>query len=149
MMIWICCSVTQSCPILCPAMNSSTPEFTVLYYLLEFAQTHVHCVGDTIQPSHPLWSPSSSQSSPKSESFPMSQPLLSGDQSIEASASASVFPMNIRGWFRLGETDLISLLSKRLSRIISSTTVWKHQFFSTQPSLWPNSHISTWLLGKS
>ena len=50
--------------------------------------------------------------------------------------SASVLPMNIQGWFPLGLTGLISLLSKGLSRIFSSTTVWKHQFFGTQPSLW-------------
>ena len=145
MMIRMCCSVTQSCLILCLAINNSTPEFPVLHYLPEFAQTHVHCVDDAIQSSHPLWPPSSSQSSPNSGSFPMSQ-SSSGGQSI--GASASVLPMNIQGWFPLWVTNLISLLSKRLSRIISSTTVWKHQFSSTQPSLRPNSHISTWLLGK-
>ena len=55
---------------------------------------------------------------------------------------------NIQGWFSLGLTGLISLLSKELSRVFSSTTVWKHQFFSTQPSLWSSSHIYTWLLVK-
>ena len=49
--------------------------------------------------------------------------------------------MNIQGWFPLGLIDLISLLSKRLSRVLSSTTVWKHQFFSSQPSLWSDSNI--------
>ena len=63
-----------------------------------------------------------------------------GDQSIGASASASVLPMNIQGWLPLGWTGLISLQSKRLSRFFSSTTVWKHQFFGTQPCLWSNSH---------
>ena len=58
-------------------------------------------------------------------------------------------PMNIQGWFPLGLTGLISLLSKRLSRVFSNTTVQKHQFFSAQPSLWSNSHIHTWLLEKS
>ena len=53
----------------------------------------------------------------------------SGHQRIEASASASVLPMNIEGWFPLGLTGLISLLSKRLSRVFSSTTIWKHRFF--------------------
>ena len=62
--------------------------------------------------------------------------------------SASVLPMNIQGWFPLEWTSLIALQSKGLSRIFSSTTVWKHQFFSTQPSLWFNSHIHTWLLEK-
>ena len=60
--------------------------------------------------------------------------------------SASVLQMNIQGWFPLGLTGLISLQSKRLSSVFSSTTVQKHQFFSTQPSLWSNSHIYTWLL---
>ena len=75
------------------------------------------------------------QSFPAEGSFPMSQLFTSGGQSIGASASPSVFPANIQGWFPLGLTGLISLLSKGLSRIVSSTTVWKHQFFHAQPSL--------------
>ena len=63
-------------------------------------------------------------------------------------ASASFFPMNIQGWFRLGLTGLISLLSEGLSEVFSSTTVPKHQFFSAQPSLCSNFHIHTWLLEK-
>ena len=86
---------------------------------------------------------------PASGSFPVSQFFPSGDQSIGASASASVLPMNIQGWFPLGLTDLISLLFKGLSMVFSSTTIQKHQFFGTQPSLWSNSHIHTWLLGKT
>ena len=62
-------------------------------------------------------------------------------------ASASVLPMNIQGWFPLGLTDLI-LQSKGLSRVFTSTTIWKHWFFCTQPSLWTNSYIHTWLLEK-
>ena len=69
-------------------------------------------------------------------------------QSIGASASASGLPMNVQGLFPLGWTGLISLLSKGLSRVFSSTTVQKHRFFSTQPSLWSSSHIHTWLLEK-
>ena len=76
----------------------------------------------------------------------MSELLASGGQSIGASASASVLPMNIQGWFPLGLTDLIFLLSKRLSRVFSSTAMQKHQLLSTQSSLW--SHIHTWLLEK-
>ena len=82
----------------------------------------------------------------------MSWVFTSGDQSIGASASASVLPMNIQGWFPLGSTGLISLLTKGLSRVFSST-IWKHQFFKAEsintekarPSLWSNSHICTWL----
>ena len=75
---------------------------------------------------------------PVSGSFPMSQLFTSGGQSIRASASASVFPMNIQGWFLLGLTGLISLQSKGPSRVFSGTTIWKHQFFGAQPSLWSN-----------
>ena len=62
-------------------------------------------------------------------------------QSIGDSASTTVLPMNIWGWFPLGLTSLISLLSKRISRVFSSTTIWKHQFFSAQSSSWSNFHI--------
>ena len=78
-----------------------------------------------------------------SGSFLMSQFFASGGQSIGASASTSVLPMNIQGCFILGLTGLISLLSKGLSRVFSSTTVQKHQFFGAQLSLWFNSHIHT------
>ena len=64
---------------------------------------------------------------------------------IWASASASVLPMNIQDWFPLGLMGLISLLSSGLSRVFSNTTIQKHQFFGARPSLWPNSHIHTWL----
>ena len=60
----------------------------------------------------------------------------------------SVLPMNIQGWFPLGLTGLISLQSKGLSRVFSSTIIQRHQFFNAQPSLWPNSHICKWLLEK-
>ena len=116
--------------------------------LREFAQIHVHWSGDTIQSSHsllPLYS-SCPQSFPASGPSPMSPLLTSGGQSI--GASASVLPMNTQGWFPLGLTGLISLLSKGLSRVFSSTTIWKHQFLGAQPSLLSNSHIHTWLLEK-
>ena len=70
----------------------------------------------------------------------------SGGQSIGASASASVPPLNIQGWFPLRLTGLISLQSKGVSRVFSSTTIQRHQFSSAQPSLWSNFHISMWLL---
>jgi len=81
------------------------------------------------------------QSFSASGSFPVSQLFASGGQSIGASASALVLPVNIQGWFPLGLTGWISLLSKGHSRVFSSTTVKKHPFFGTQPSLWSNSHI--------
>ena len=84
---------------------------------------------------------------PTTRVFPKSQLFASSGQSIGASASASVLPMTSQGWFPLGLTGLI-LQSKELSRVFSSTTVQKHQFFGAQPSLWSNSHIRTWLLEK-
>ena len=89
------------------------------------------------------------RSYPASRSFPMSWLFTSGGQSIGASASASVLLMNIQGWYPLGLTGLISLQSKGLSRVFSSTMIKKHKFFGTQPSLWSNSHIRTWLLENS
>ena len=86
---------------------------------------------------------------PASGSFLMSRLFASGSQSIGVSASASVLLMNIQCWFPFGLIGLISLQSKGLSRVFSNTTVQKHQLFSTQPSLWSNSHIHTWLLEKS
>ena len=86
------------------------------------------------------------QSFPAPGSFPMSQLFASGGQSIGVSASASVLPMNIQDWFPSGCTGLNFLQSKGLSRVFSSTTVLKHEFFGT--SLWSNSHICTWLLEK-
>ena len=74
----------------------------------------------------------------------MSRLLLSGGQSI--GASAPVLSKNIQGWFPLGLSGLITLLSKGLSRVFSSTTVQNHQFFCAQPSLWSSSHICMWLL---
>ena len=92
-----------------------------------------------------FWCP---QSLPASKSFPVSWLFASGGQSIGASASPSVLPMNIQGRFPLGFLGLISLLSRGLAVVFSSTTVQKHQFFSTQPCLWSSSHICTWLLEK-
>ena len=83
------------------------------------------------------------QSFPASGSFPMSEYFASGGQIIGVSASASVLPMNIQDRFPLRWNGCISLLSKGLSKVFSNTTVGKHQFFSTQPSLWFNSHIPT------
>ena len=77
--------------------------------------------------------------------FSKSQLFASGGQSIGVPASTSVLPMNTQDWFPLGLTGLISLQPKGLSRVFSSITVQKHRFFGTQPSLWSNSHIYTWL----
>ena len=142
-----CFLVIQLCPTFCNPMDCSMPGFPVLHCLLEFAQTHVHWIWchSTISSSVARFS-SCLQSFSASGSFPMSWLFASGGQIIEA--SASVLLMNIQGWFPLGLTGLISLLSKGLSRVFSSTTVWMHQFFSAQSYLWSNSHICTWQLEK-
>ena len=141
-------SVAQLCLTLCNPMNHSTPGLPVHHQLPEL--THVHWVGDAIQPSHPLIIPFSSclQSFPASGSFPMSWLFTWGGQSIESWASTSVPPMNIKSWFPLGLTGLISLQSKGLSRVFSNTTVQKYQFFGTELSLWSSSHIHIRLVEK-
>ena len=150
--IWMLIVVVQSLSHirLCDPMDCSMPGFPVLHHLPELAQTHVHWVSDAIQTFHPLSSPS-----PPAINLPQHQSLFlkihlftSGGQSIGASASASVLPMNIWGWFLLGLTGWISLKSKWLLIVLSNTTVQKHQCFRVQPSLWSNSHIHTWLLEK-
>ena len=88
------------------------------------------------------------QSFPASGSYAMSQFFTSGGQNIRASASASILPMNIQDWSPLGWTGWISLHWKGLSRVFSNTTVQKHQSYSAQLSLWSNSHIHKWPLGK-
>ena len=105
-------------------MDCSMPDFPVRHQLPELTQTHVHRVGDAIQPFilyYPLlFLPSIFPS------IRVFQFFSSGGQSIGASASASVLPKNIQELFPLGLTGLIFLLSKGLSRIFSSSTVQKY-----------------------
>ena len=124
------------------------PGLPVHYQLPEPAWTHVHWVGDAIQPSHLVIPFSCLQSFPASGSFPVSQFFTSGGQSIGASASASVLQMNIQDWFPLRLTGLIASQFQGLSRVFSNTTVQKHQFLSAQLSFCSNSHIHTWLREK-
>ena len=128
-------------------MDYSMPGFPIPHHLRKFAQVHVHCISDAIQPSHSLLvpSPPAVNLSQDKGLFPVSWLFSSGGQTIGASASASVLPKNIQGRCPLRLTGLISLLSKGLSRVFSSTTVWKHQFLGTQPSLWCKYHVCTWL----
>ena len=143
-----CCSVAQSCLSVCNPMDCSTPGFPVHHQLPELAQIHVHWVSDAIL-SSVIPSSSCFLSFPASRSFPVRQLFASGGQSIGASTSALVLPMNIHCWLPLGLTGLISLLSKGLSRVFSNTTVQKYQFFGIQPFLLSSSHICTWLLEKT
>ena len=128
-------------------MNHSTPALPVHYQLPEFKNS---CLSSWR--GHPAISSSviplfsCPQSLPASGFFPMIQPFSWGGQSIAASTSASVLPMNTHNWFPLEWTGWISLQSKGLSRVSSNTTVQKHQFFSAQLSSQSNSHNHTWLL---
>ena len=108
---------------LCDPMDYSAPDFPVLHYLLEFAQTNVHWVSDTIQISYPLLTcPPALSLFPALGSCPVSWLFTSDGQSIEASASASVLPVNIQDLDPFRLIGLISLLSKGLSRIFSGTS---------------------------
>ena len=131
-----CWSFAKSSPTLCNLMDCNMPGSSVLHYLLEFAQIHVHWVWFclTILSSAAPFS-SCPQSFPAPGSFPKSSLFTSDGQIIGASASA--LPVNIQGWIPLGLTDLISLLSKKLSRVFFSATIWKHQFFGSQPLFGP------------
>ena len=110
-------SVAQSCLTLCDPMDCNMPGFPVLHQLPEFTQTHVHWVGDAVQLSHPLLSASPLAFNPSQHQslFQWVSSSHQGGQSIRPSASASVLPMNIQGWFPLELTGLTSLQSKGLS----------------------------------
>ena len=147
-----CCSVVKSCPILCDSMNymqnTRLPCPSLSFWVCSSScMVWQRCHSTIISPSVTPFS-SWPQSFPPIRVFSNESALASGGQSIGASASASVLPITIQGWFPLWLTGLISLLSKGSSKFFSSTTVWRHQFFGTQPSLCPNSHIGTWLLEK-
>ena len=132
-------SVAQSCLTLCDPMDCSMLGFRVLHQLPELALTPVHQVSDAIQPPYPLLSPSLPAFN-LSHHQCLFQWINSLHQvaNIGASALASVLPMNIQGWFPLGLTSVIFLLSSPAPQFKSINS-------STQPSLWSNSHIHTWL----
>ena len=122
-------SVTQSCLTLCSSFDCSMPGLPIHHQLPEFTQTHIHRIGDAIQPSYPL-------SSPSSPTFNLSQHLglFKWVNSSYQVAKVLEFQLNIspskniQDWLPLGWTDWISLQSKGLSRASSNTTVQKHQF---------------------
>ena len=130
-------SVAQLCPTLCDAIDCSTPGFPVHHQLPEFAQTHVHQVGDAIQTSYPLLSPSQPafSLSQHQDLFKWVSSLYQVAKNIGASASASVLPVNIQDWFPFGLTGFIFMQSKGPSRVFCNLTVQKHQFFSAELSL--------------
>ena len=139
-------SVAQGCPTLCNPMNRSTPGLPVHHQLQEFTQTHIHRVGDAIQPSHPCHPLLLPPIPPSIRVFSNESTLHMGwpkywNFSFSISLS-SEHPRQIS--FRMDWLDLF--LERRLSRVFSNTIVQKHQFFSTQLSSQFNSHIHTWPL---
>ena len=142
-----CRSVAKSCLTLCNPVDCSMPGFPVLHHFLEFAQVHVHWISDAIQPSYPLL-PSLLLPSV----FPSIR-IFSSELALhirwQKYWSFSISPSSEDSGLISFETSLISLLTKGLSRVFSSTTVWKHQFFDALTSYWSSSHIHTWLLERS
>ena len=129
-------SVTQSCPTLCDPMDCSTPGFPAHHQLPELAQTRVQ-VGDAIQPSHPLSSPSPSAPIPPSIRVFSTESVLHIRWPKYWSLSFSISPSNeysALSSFRMDWLDLLAVQGT-LSRVFSNTTVQKHQFFSAQLSL--------------
>ena len=117
-------SVTQSCLTLCDPMDCSTPGLAVHHQLLEFTQTHVHWVGDAIQPFHPLSSPS-----PPTFNLSQHQRLFKWVSSLHQVAKVLEFKPQHQSFqwiFPLGWTSWISLQFKGLSRVFSNTTIQKH-----------------------
>ena len=142
-------SVAQSCLTLCNPMNCSMPGLPVHHQLLELTQTHVHQVGDAIQPSHPLSSPSPPAPNPCQHQslFQWVKLFAWGGQSTGVSASASVLqehPGLIS--FRMHWLDLLAVQGTLKSLLQHHSS--KASVFSAQPSLWCNSHIHTWPMEK-
>ena len=140
---WVicCCSVTQSCPTLCDPMDCSMPGFPVLHHLLEFAQTHVHWVGDAIQPSPPLSFPS------PPAIFPSIKGIFQWVSLLHQVAKVLEFQFQHQSFneysgsifFRMDWLDLLAVQGTLKSLL--QHTVWKHQFFRAQPSLWSTTSI--------
>ena len=142
--LWQSCSVAQSCLFVTPwtAAHQASLSFTISQSLCKLISIESTMPSNHLVFCCPLLLLPSIFPSIR-VFFSISQLFTSAGQSIEASASASVLPMNIQGWFPLGLTVLIPLLSKGPSRVFTITIIWKHQFFSAQPSVWSNSHICT------
>ena len=122
----------ELCPTLCDPTDISTSGFPFHHKLPESTQTHVYHGSHTIQPSHPLLSPSPPAFNlSQHQSFQMSHFFSWGGQSIEVLALASALQMNIQDWYPLGLTGWTSVQSKGLSRVFFNTTVQNHQFLGS------------------
>ena len=148
--IWIKRSVTGFCPTLWPHEPKHARLLCPLLSCGVCSNSRALCWwGRPTVSSSVAFSSSCPQSFPAAGALLMCWLFASGGQTIGASASSSALPLNTQGWFPLGSTGLISLQSKELSRVFSSTIIQKYQFFSSQPSLCSNSHIHIWILKKN
>ena len=138
------CSVTKLCLTFCDPIDCSSLSLTISWSLLKFMSIKLVVPPNHLILCHPL--PLLPSIFPIIRVFFNESDLSIRWQSIGASASVSVLLMNIWGWFPLELTGLSSLLPKGLSRVFSSTTFRRHQFFSALPFLWSSSHIHTWLV---
>ena len=139
------------CPTLCNPMDCSLPGHPVLENLPEFAQIHVRWIVDTVLPSRCSLAPPFLLFLiyPSIRVFSYKLVLRNRwPKLLELQLQQQSWINNIEGWFPIELTGFISLLRKRLSRVFSSTTNRKYQFFGTESSLWSNTHICTWLLKK-
>ena len=143
-----CCSVTKSCPTFCNSMDYSKPGFPVLHYLLEFAQTHVHWIGDAIQPFHPL-----SDSSPPALSISQHQGFFQWVSSLHQVAKVLELQLQHQSFQWIFKIDFLYYWlvfapcspsdSQESSPILQFEN---HQFFGAQSSFWSNTNICIWLL---
>ena len=126
-------SVAQSCLTLCDPMDYTIPGFPVHHQLPELAQTHVHRIGDAIQPSHPLWSSLLRLPSifPSIRVFSKELVFTSGGQSVRVSASAFILPMNIQGWFLVWSPCCPGTLKSLLQHHSSKASILQHSAFFT------------------
>ena len=136
-------SVAQSRPTLWDPMDCSMPGLPLHHQLPEFTQTHVHWVGAAIQPSHLL-----SCSSHPVFNLSQCQGFFKWVSSLHQVTKVLELQLQHQSFQWIVRTASISMQSKGLARVFSNTTVQKHQFFCAQLSLWPISHIRTWLLEK-
>ena len=144
-----CCSVTKLCPTLCHPIDCSMPGFPVLHYLLELLRlTSTESVISSNHLIHCLPLPALPSVFPNSRVFSSESPFCIMWPNFWSFRSVTVLPGNIQGWFPLELIGLISVQSKELSRVFSSTTVWKHQFLDTQSFVSYNSHTHIWPLEK-
>ena len=149
--LWICCCclIAKSCPTLCnpwTAAYKASLSFTISWSLLKLMSIELVMLSNHLFLCHPLLL--LPLVLPRFRVFSSESALLIRWPKYWNISFRSVLPMNIQGWFPLGLPGLISLQSKGLSRVFSSTTIWKHQFFGAQLSWWSNSHIRTRLLEK-